>query len=91
MMFEEFAKNQTTVKAVLYDFIIIGEATRNVPKEIQSRYPLIPWRLMGGMRNVATHEYFQVNLIRIWATIQEDLPSLVPRLQEVLERETEEE
>jgi uncharacterized protein with HEPN domain len=32
MMFEEFAKNQTTVKAVLYDFIIIGEASRNVPK-----------------------------------------------------------
>ena len=46
MTFEEFAENQTTVKAVLYDFIIIGEATRNVPHEIQSRYPLIPWRLL---------------------------------------------
>ncbi|TRU31957.1 MAG: DUF86 domain-containing protein [Microcystis aeruginosa Ma_MB_F_20061100_S20] len=89
MTFEEFAKNQTTVKAVLYDFIILGEATRNVPKEIQSRYPLIPWRLMGGMRNVATHEYFQVNLSRVWATIQEDLPTLLPQLQGVLERETE--
>ena len=118
--FEQFARNQTTVKAVLYDFIIIavfsrmrgnkilerftvqdfntphscdyryiGEATRNVSKEIQSRYPLIPWRLMGGMRNVATHEYFQVNLSRVWATIQEDLPTLVPRLQEVLESEVE--
>ena len=89
MTFEEFAKNRTTVKAVLQDFIIIGEATRNVPKEIQSRYPLIPWRLMGGMRNVATHEYFQVNLSRVWATIQEDLLTLVPQLQEVLESETE--
>ena len=89
MTFEEFADNQTTVKAVLYDFIIIGEATRNIPKEIQSRYPLIPWRLMGGMRNVATHEYFQVNLSRVWATIQEDLQILVPQLQEVLESETD--
>jgi uncharacterized protein with HEPN domain len=44
---------------------------------------------MAGMRNVATHEYFQVNLSRVWATIQEDLPTLVPQLQEVLERETE--
>jgi uncharacterized protein with HEPN domain len=42
---------------------------------------------MGGMRNVVTHEYFQVNLSRVWTTIQEDLPSLVPQLQEVLERE----
>jgi uncharacterized protein with HEPN domain len=41
------------------------------------------------MRNVATHEYFQVNLSRVWATIQEDLSTLVPQLQEVLERETE--
>jgi uncharacterized protein with HEPN domain len=87
--FEQFAISQTTVKAVLYDFIIIGEATRNVSKEIQSRYPLIPWRLMGGMRNVAAHEYFQVNLSRVWETIQEDLPSLVPQLQEVLASEAE--
>lgn len=87
--FEQFARNQTTVKAVLYDFIIIGEATRNVSKEIQSRYPLIPWRLMGGMRNIATHEYFQVNLSRVWTTIQEDLPTLVSQLQKVLESETE--
>lgn len=85
--FEEFAKNQTIVKAVLYDFVVIGEASRNIPNEIQSRYPLIPWRLMGGMRNVVTHEYFQVDLNRVWETIQNDLPSLVPHLQEVLERE----
>ena len=44
---------------------------------------------MGGMRNVATHEYFQVNLSRVWATIQEDLPSLVPQLQGVLENDAE--
>jgi len=86
LTFEEFAKNQTIVKATLYIFIVIGEATRNIPNEIQSRYPLIPWRLMGGMRNVVTHEYL-VNLSRVWETIQNDLPSLVPQLQEVLERE----
>jgi uncharacterized protein with HEPN domain len=85
--FEEFTKNQTLVKAVLYDFVVIGEATRNVPNDIQLRYPLIPWRLMGGMRNVVTHEYFQVDLSRVWETIQNDLSSLLPQLQEVIERE----
>ncbi len=91
LTFEEFAKNQTIVKATLYIFIVIGEATRNVPNELQLRYPLIPWRLMGGMRNVVTHEYFQVDLSRVWETIQNDLPSLVPQLQEILEREVAEE
>nr|WP_242034860.1 DUF86 domain-containing protein [Dolichospermum sp. FACHB-1091] len=85
--FEEFAKNQTIVKAVLYDFVVIGEAARNVPNDIQLSYPLIPWRLMGGMRNVVTHEYFQVDLSRIWVTIQNDLSPLLPQLQKILERE----
>jgi uncharacterized protein with HEPN domain len=91
LTFEEFAKNPIIVKAVLYDFIVIGEATKNVPNQIHSCYPLIPWRLMGGMRNVVTHEYFQLDLSRVWETIRNDLPSLVPLLQEILEREVAEE
>ena len=43
--FEQFAANETVVKSVLYDFIIIGEASANIPTEIQSRYDQIPWRL----------------------------------------------
>ncbi|MEY2912984.1 MAG: hypothetical protein RLZZ184_2293, partial [Cyanobacteriota bacterium] len=57
----------------------------------QLSYPLIPWRLMGGMRNVVTHEYFQVDLNRIWVTIQNDLSPLLPQLQKILEREISEE
>jgi uncharacterized protein with HEPN domain len=36
---------------------------------------------------VVTHEYFQVDLSRVWETIQNDLSLLVPQLQEMLERE----
>lgn len=87
--FAEFQQNETVVKAVLYDFLIIGEATRNIPTEIQTGYDDIPWRFMHGMRNVVAHEYFQIGLEVIWKTLQEDLPLLVPQLQELLERETQ--
>ncbi|KAB8316751.1 DUF86 domain-containing protein [Tolypothrix campylonemoides VB511288] len=87
MTFEDFQVNQTITKAVLYDFVIIGEATRNVPVAIVSRYPEIPWRLMGNMRNVMTHEYFQVDLEIIWNTIKSSLPSLIPQIQDLIERE----
>ncbi|EAZ89941.1 HepT-like ribonuclease domain-containing protein [Crocosphaera chwakensis] len=76
MTFEEFSNNRTIIKAVLYDFGIIGEAARNIPSEIQLRYPHIPWRLMGDMRNIIFHEYFQVKLPLIWRTLQNDLISL---------------
>jgi uncharacterized protein with HEPN domain len=45
MDFEDFRKNETVIKAVFYDFLIIGEAAINIPSEIQARYPDIPWRL----------------------------------------------
>jgi uncharacterized protein with HEPN domain len=87
MEFEDFMANRTIIKAVLYDFGIIGEAARNIPPEIQSRYPQIPWRLMGDMRNIIFHEYFQVELEIIWRAIKNNLPLLVLQLQEVIESE----
>lgn len=87
LTFAEFAEDEAIAKAVLYNFIIIGEASTNVPPEIQSRYAEIPWRLMSDMRNIMAHEYFQVNLRLTWGTVQNNLPMLVPQLQHVLESE----
>jgi uncharacterized protein with HEPN domain len=89
MSFEDFAQQDMVVKAVLYDFIVIGEASANIPTEIQQRYPELPWRSMKDMRNVAAHEYFQVDLPTIWRTIQQSLPPLVEPLQQLLNVESQ--
>lgn len=45
LMMEEFqAADEMLLQAVLYNFIVIGEAIRNVPDSLQERYPEIPWR-----------------------------------------------
>ncbi|MBW4461353.1 MAG: DUF86 domain-containing protein [Nodosilinea sp. WJT8-NPBG4] len=85
--FEVFEDDETVLKAVLYDFIIIGEASANIPDEIQQRYSDLPWRLMKDMRNIAAHEYFQLDTPTIWRTIHRSLPPLVEPLQSILERE----
>jgi uncharacterized protein with HEPN domain len=82
--FEVFSDNSLITKAVLYDFIVIGEASVNIPSEIQLLAPEIPWRLMADMRNVMAHEYFQVNLRLTWLTVQNNLPPLIEPLQRLL-------
>lgn len=82
--FETFEDNDTLLKAVLYDFIVIGEASANIPIEIQQCYADLPWRLMKDMRNVAAHEYFQIDLPTIWRTIHQSLPPLVEPLEAIL-------
>jgi uncharacterized protein with HEPN domain len=83
MSFEDFNQNDTIVKAVLYDLIIIGEAAINIPPDIQALASDLPWRLMSDMRNIMAHEYFQVDLRVTWSTIHNNLPSLVNSLQQL--------
>jgi uncharacterized protein with HEPN domain len=83
MSFEEFSQNETIVKAVLYDLIVIGEAAINIPTDVQALASELPWRLMSDMRNIMAHEYFQVNLRITWSTIQNNLPPLIDPLQQL--------
>jgi uncharacterized protein with HEPN domain len=80
----QFARDTRTVKAVLYNFAVIGEAARHVPPEVQEEWPQLPWREMSDMRNVVIHEYFGVDLDILWETIHQELPPLVPLLREIL-------
>lgn len=43
---ETFKQDYKTVDAVIRNFEIIGEATKNLPKEVQARYPDTPWSAM---------------------------------------------
>jgi len=83
----EFRCNETVIKAVLYDFLIIGEAARAIPASVCDRYPQIPWRLMGDMRNVISHEYFQVQIETVWKGVCEDIPDLIERVTDLMTQE----
>ncbi len=74
--FDEFQNDRKTIRAVLYNLAIIGEAVRGIPPELEASHPEIPWDDVRGMRNIVIHKYFQVSLSIIWQTIQEDLVSL---------------
>jgi len=87
MSFESFSKDGKTVYAVIRAVEIIGEAARNVPENIRSKYPEIPWRDVAGMRNKLIHQYFGINMEVVWQTIHEDLPMLINSLEEILRRE----
>ena len=84
MDFETFSHDLRTIDAVIRNFIVIGEAARNIPVEVTLRHPELPWRLMADMRNFAVHEYWGVELSTIWRTIEVDLPPLIPLLEKIL-------
>jgi uncharacterized protein with HEPN domain len=84
---ETFRQDRKTVRAVAYNFMILGEAARHVPRDVLARHPHVPWAQIRGIRNVVAHEYRRVDVDVVWQTLQSNLPPLVPLLQQMLEAE----
>ena len=84
----KFKQDYKTVDAVIRNFEIIGEASKNLPSNIRKKYNKIPWDEMYLLRNKVTHEYFGVDYEIIWDIAVNYLPSNKIQIDEVLEKES---
>lgn len=72
--FDQFKKDYKTVDAVIRNFEIIGEATKNLPEKLKDQYPDVPWAEMYALRNKISHEYFGIDYEIIWDIATRYLP-----------------
>jgi uncharacterized protein with HEPN domain len=89
MTWEQFVESELHQMAVIRPLEIIGEAARRISPETQEAYPEIPWAKMIGMRNRLIHEYFRVDLMTVWETVQDDLPPLIDLIEPLVPKEDE--
>ncbi len=82
---EQFLEQFMVQDAVIRNFEIIGEATKNISVEYRETNNQIQWKKMAGFRDKLIHNYFGIQLETIWLTIIEILPDLETDLQSLLE------
>ena len=82
--FNSFVQNKEKTYSAIYLLAKIGEAVKKIPDTIKSNYSQIPWRDISGMRDILLHEYFRVDLEKIWETIKKDLDPLKKATEEIL-------
>lgn len=76
----EFVADTRTYDATLRNLELIGEAARNIPEEVRSAHPEIPWRMIIATRNRLIHAYLGIDDDTIWSIIQDDVPELLRAL-----------
>lgn len=82
--FIHFKRDYKTVDAVIRNFEIIGEASKNLSKDIKDNNPNVPWEEMYRLRNRISHEYFGIDYEIIWDIISRHLPNNYSDIQTIL-------
>lgn len=75
MNFAKFKENELVLDAVIRNLEVIGEASTHIPENIREIFSDLPWKRIIGLRNIAIHSYFKVDLIVIWGIITKNLPA----------------
>jgi uncharacterized protein with HEPN domain len=81
---KEFLADEKTRSAVAFKIENIGEASKNMPKEIKAKYKDLPWTEMARMRDKITHSYFGINYKIVWAVVKKELPAIEPAIAKIL-------
>ena len=85
--FDDFSKDRRRRDAVIRNFLVIGEAIKNLPPELREQYPDINWKKIAGFRDVLTHVYFGIKLTILWDNATNKLPSLKKEIRHILKHE----
>jgi uncharacterized protein with HEPN domain len=66
--------------------VVIGELAKKLPAEFTKTVDL-PWKLIAGFRDVAVHEYFELDLEQVWDTVTRDVPDVRKKIIEAIGRQ----
>lgn len=82
---DQFNRTRLLQDGVIRQIEIIGEAVRHLSKEVRKTYDEVPWQDIAGMRDKLIHDYFGVDIEKVWLTAQRDLPALKKQIIGILE------
>jgi uncharacterized protein with HEPN domain len=71
--------------ALLFQFVVIGEAVKNLSSETRKSAPEIPWIDIAGLRDLIAHEYFRIDIHRVLEIVELDLPPLEQVINRMLD------
>lgn len=76
-----FLDNELYYDATLRNLELIGEAATNIPQNIKTLHPEIPWRQIIATRNRIIHGYLGIDNDIIWSIVTDEIPELLNALQ----------
>lgn len=81
---ESFRGDMMRNSAVIRQFEIMGEATKQLSLPLRQANSDIRWRTIAGMRDVLIHGYRGVDLAEVYKAATVSVPDLISRFERIL-------
>ena len=77
---EKLISSRLRQSAIIREIEIIGEAVKNISKNLKESSPNVSWAEIAGTRDKMIHHYFGVDLEIVWNILKSELPDLKKQL-----------
>ena len=82
--YEKFSDSIAYHNSVSMSIYQVGEVSNHLSDEFKENHSDIPWRQIRAMRNLFAHQYYQMNIEKIWEVAVNDIPDLAEFCEKVL-------
>ena len=82
---EKLASSRLKKSAIIREIEVIGEAVKNISKNLKDKYKEIEWSNISSTRDKMIHHYFGVDLNIVFDIIKKDLPKLKKLIEKIKE------
>ena len=87
---DDFLEDETSLillDSVCMQLIAIGQGIKDIDKITQKKllvkYPTIPWRNIAGIRDILSHNYFNLNSETVFGILGENIEALKETLEKI--------
>jgi uncharacterized protein with HEPN domain len=70
--------------AILHVLQKIGEAATKVSEQFRNDHPEIAWAEIIGLRHRLVHDYRNINLTKVWESVESGVPQLIEQLERLV-------
>lgn len=76
LSYDQFVDHQEKRDAVLWNLMIVGEASTRLSAAVTEQLTEVPWKLIRGFRNRVVHGYFALQWPIVWDLAIKEVPRL---------------
>lgn len=77
--------DDVATRALMYDFMVLGEAANNISATFCEAHPELDWKGISGFRHKLVHDYAGIEYGILWSAMTVDVPDILPKVKSLVD------